>query len=101
MALRVLYLIFLRLLGLLLLLSRSEEAKDAELLALHHENAVLRRQLADLARVVAATQGRQPALAAQLPYSPRQYQAQPLRDSTWTSTGHERKCEVRLFPHWS
>ncbi|MET8244682.1 hypothetical protein ABZV31_09845 [Streptomyces sp. NPDC005202] len=45
MALRVLYLIFLRLLGLLLLLSRSEEAKNAELLALRHKNAVLRRQL--------------------------------------------------------
>ncbi|MFI6063384.1 transposase [Streptomyces sp. NPDC051286] len=45
MALRVLYLIFIRLLGLLLLLSRSEEAKDIELLALRHENAVLRRQL--------------------------------------------------------
>jgi hypothetical protein len=45
MALRVLYLISLRLLGLLLLLSRSEEAKDLELLVLRHENAVLRRQL--------------------------------------------------------
>jgi transposase InsO family protein len=45
MALRVLYLIFLRLLGLLLLLSRSQDAKDVELLALRHENAVLRRQL--------------------------------------------------------
>lgn len=45
MALRVLYLIFIRLLGLLLLLSRSEEAKDIELLALRHENAVMRRQL--------------------------------------------------------
>ncbi|TJZ99181.1 hypothetical protein [Actinacidiphila oryziradicis] len=45
MALRMLYLIFLRLLGLLLLLSRSQEAKDVELLALRHENAVLRRQL--------------------------------------------------------
>ncbi|WP_169317398.1 IS3 family transposase, partial [Actinacidiphila oryziradicis] len=45
MALRVLYLIFLRLLGLLLLLSRSPGAKDVELLALRHENAVLRRQL--------------------------------------------------------
>jgi hypothetical protein len=42
MALRMLYLIFLRLLGLL---SRSQDAKDVELLALRHENAVLRRQL--------------------------------------------------------
>ncbi|MFF4652906.1 integrase [Streptomyces sp. NPDC001380] len=45
MALRVLYLIFVRLLGLLLLLSRSDAAKDVELLALRHEVAVLRRQL--------------------------------------------------------
>jgi hypothetical protein len=45
MAPRMLYLIFLRLLGLLLLLSRSEEAKDIELLALRHEVSVLRRQL--------------------------------------------------------
>jgi hypothetical protein len=44
MALRMLYLIFLRLLGLLLLLSRSEAAKDVELLALRHEVTVLRRQ---------------------------------------------------------
>jgi hypothetical protein len=45
MALRMLYLIFLRLLALLLLLSRTDAAKDVELLALRHENAVLRRQL--------------------------------------------------------
>ncbi|MED7829010.1 IS3 family transposase [Streptomyces chiangmaiensis] len=45
MALRILYLIFVRLLGLLLLPSRSQEAKDVELLALRHEVAVLRRQL--------------------------------------------------------
>jgi hypothetical protein len=45
MALRVLYLIFIRLLGLLLLLSRSEAAKDVELLTLRHENTVLRRRL--------------------------------------------------------
>ncbi len=45
MALRMLYRVFLRLLGLLLLLSRSQQTKDAELLALRHENAVLRRQL--------------------------------------------------------
>ncbi|MFF2465132.1 hypothetical protein [Streptomyces mirabilis] len=45
MAVRVLFLVFLRLIGLLLLWSRSEQAKDAELLALRHEVAVLRRQL--------------------------------------------------------
>ncbi|MET7621968.1 integrase [Streptomyces sp. NPDC005408] len=45
MALRMRYLIFLWLLGLLLLLSRTDAAKDVELVALRHENAVLRRQL--------------------------------------------------------
>src|SRR4030088_852620 len=45
MALRVLYLVFLRLVGLLLLRSRSEESKDVEILTLRHENAVLRRRL--------------------------------------------------------
>jgi hypothetical protein len=42
MVLRVLCLVFLQLLGMLLLLARSEEATDV---ALRHEVAVLRRQL--------------------------------------------------------
>jgi putative transposase len=42
-SLRLLYLIFLRLLNLLLLLGRSSASKDAELLVLRHEVAVLRR----------------------------------------------------------
>jgi hypothetical protein len=40
---RLLYLIFLRLLNLLLLLGRSSASKDVELLVLRHEVAVLRR----------------------------------------------------------
>jgi hypothetical protein len=43
MALRLLYLIFLRLVGLLVLLGRSSVSKDVELLVLRHEVAVLRR----------------------------------------------------------
>jgi transposase InsO family protein len=43
MSLRLLYLIFLRLVGLLVLLGRSSASKDAELLVLRHEVAVLRR----------------------------------------------------------
>jgi hypothetical protein len=43
MALRLLYLIFLRLAGLLVLLGRSSASKNVELLVLRHEVAVLRR----------------------------------------------------------
>ncbi|KAK1176765.1 IS3 family transposase [Streptomyces sp. NBS 14/10] len=45
MGLRLLYLIFCRLLGCLLLLGRSTAANHAEILALRHEVAVLRRQV--------------------------------------------------------
>jgi putative transposase len=41
---RVLCLMFLRLAGWIALLARSSASKDAELLALRHEVAVLRRQ---------------------------------------------------------
>ena len=43
MALRLLYLIFLRLLNLLILFGRSSASKNVELLVLRHEVAVLRR----------------------------------------------------------
>src|SRR4051795_9447656 len=42
-SLRLLYLIFQHLLGLLLLLGRTSTTKDVELLVLRHEVAVLRR----------------------------------------------------------
>ena len=43
MSLRLLYLIFWQVLGLVLLISRTSAAKDVELLVLRHEVAVLRR----------------------------------------------------------
>ena len=43
MSLRLLYLIFQQVLGLLVLLGRTSATKDVELLVLRHEVAVLRR----------------------------------------------------------
>jgi hypothetical protein len=45
MAFRLLYLIFVQLDGWLVLISRSSAAKDAELLVLRHEVALLRRPI--------------------------------------------------------
>ena len=45
MLLKIIYLLTCRVLGLAVLVFRGDKAKDAELLVLRHENAVLRRHV--------------------------------------------------------
>ncbi|MFE6160604.1 hypothetical protein ACFQ7F_17030 [Streptomyces sp. NPDC056486] len=76
MALRMLYLIFVRLLDVLVLLGRSGRAKEIEILALRHEVAVLRRRIPK-PRMSWADRALLSALARQLPARLRHHRLDP------------------------
>ena len=89
MSLRLLYLIFVRLCSWLILLSRSSACKNAELLVLRHEVAVLRRtnprprlDWADRAVLTALTRLLQAQLRAHWLVTPGTVCHPPLRMST-------------------
>ncbi|MFI9365539.1 integrase [Kitasatospora sp. NPDC053057] len=72
MGLRLLYLIFCRVLGWLTLLGRSSAANKAEIVALRHEVAILRRQ-AGRPRMSSADRAVLSALARHLPSTLRRH----------------------------
>ena len=57
MSLRLLYLVFVRLCGWLILLGRSSASKDAELLVVRHEALLSRMEVEDLRLLAVAAVG--------------------------------------------
>ena len=57
MSLRLLYLIFVRICGWLVLLGRSSASKDAELLVVRHEALLFRMEVEDLCLLAVAAVG--------------------------------------------
>jgi putative transposase len=95
-SLRFSYLAVLRMLGWLALLARSDRAKDAEILILRHQVAVLQRQV-KTARLSWADRAVLAALARLLPGSQRcagtpiwSGGAGPIRAAPWDGRGLPR-----------
>ncbi|GAA3367104.1 hypothetical protein GCM10017744_077920 [Streptomyces antimycoticus] len=94
MGLRLLYLIFCRLLGCFLLLGRSTAANNAEILALRHEVAVLRRQI-ERPRLSWADRAVLSALARHLPPALRLKGVNvPIRRLSWASPAGDEATGV-------
>lgn len=73
MTLRVIYLALVRLIGLLLMLARSQRTNQVELLVLRHEVAILRRQLDTRPRLSWPDRAVLAALVRHLPAALRQH----------------------------
>ena len=93
MPLKIVYLLMRWLLGLVVLLSRGDRAKDAELLVLRHENAVLRRN-AGRVRYDAADRAWFAALA---PFIPRRRWAGVFPVTPATLLAWHRRLAARKY----
>jgi hypothetical protein len=98
--LHLLYLIFVRVCGWLVLLGRSSAFKDAELLVLRHEVAVLRRAN-PRPRLVWADRAVLAALIRLLPARLRAHLWVPKTCATWADASSGRAGRAMIFGLWA